>query len=81
MVVSAGRALGAAIGHLVNVLDPQAVVIGGGLGVTEGMYREALVSGLRSHVYSDMHRDIAVLSARLGDDGGFIGAALSAISP
>ena len=42
VVASAGAALGAAIAHLVNVLDPEAIVIGGGLGLAEGPYREAL---------------------------------------
>jgi glucokinase len=79
VVSSAGAALGAAIGHLVNVLDPDAIVIGGGLGLAEGAYREAIKDSLRAHVWSEFHRDIELRSAQLGNDAGIIGAALGSI--
>jgi glucokinase len=78
VVKSAGLALGAAIGQLVNVLDPKAVVIGGGLGLAGGLYRESLDEALRTHVWSELHRDIPLLSAKLGADAGLIGAAVGA---
>jgi glucokinase len=78
VVDSAGRALGAAIAHLVNVLDPHAIVIGGGLGLAGGRYRSSLVTALRSHIYSDHHRDLPLVDAALGVDAGWIGAALAA---
>jgi glucokinase len=73
---SAGRALGAAIAQLVNVLDPEAVVIGGGLGLAGGVYRASVEDALRAHVWSEYHRDIPLRSAALGVDAGWIGAAL-----
>jgi glucokinase len=79
VVESAGGALGAAIAQLVNVLDPQAIVIGGGLGLTGGLYRRRLEGALRSHIYSDHHRDVPLLNAALGGDAGWIGAALAAL--
>jgi glucokinase len=78
VVDSAGRALGAAIAHLVNVLDPHAIVIGGGLGLAGGRYRSSLVDALRLHIYSDHHRDLPLVDAALGVDAGWIGAALAA---
>jgi glucokinase len=78
IVTSAGEALGAAIGQLVNVLDPEVVVIGGGLGLAKGSYRNALETAMRTHIWSDLHRDIPLLSAEMGNDAGFIGAALAA---
>jgi glucokinase len=80
VVDTAGRAVGAAIANLVNMLDPVAVVIGGGLGSTEGFYRVSLISALREHIWSDFHRDLLVRSAELGHDAGILGAALAAIS-
>jgi glucokinase len=79
VVDSAAGALGAAIAHLVNVLDPQAIVIGGGLGLAGGRYRAQLEELLRSHIYSDHHRDVPLLNAELGADAGWIGAALAAL--
>lgn len=78
IVESAGAALGAAIAQLVNVLDPAAIVIGGGLGLTGGRYRASLDAALRRYIWSDLHRDLPLLSAELGVDAGFIGAALVA---
>jgi glucokinase len=78
IVSSAGEALGAAIAHLVNVLDPQAVVLGGGLGLEEGLYRQALEESLRRHVWSGLHADLPLVSAQLGADAGLIGAAIAA---
>jgi glucokinase len=38
VVESAGAALGVSVGWLVNVLDPQAIIVGGGLGLAGGRY-------------------------------------------
>ena len=40
VVVTAGTALGSSLGWLVNVLDPEVVIIGGGLGSAGGLYLE-----------------------------------------
>jgi glucokinase len=63
---------------LVNVLDPEAVVLGGGLGIVEGVYRKSLDRSLRAHVWSVAHRDVPLVSAELGVESGFIGAAIAA---
>jgi len=63
---------------LVNVLDPEVVVIGGGLGLAKGSYHIALEAAMRAHIWSDLHRDIPLLPAEMGNDAGFIGAALAA---
>ena len=81
VVTSAGEAVGAAIGQLVNVLDPEAVIIGGGLGLAGGCYRDSLEAAMRSQIWSDMHRHIPVIAAEMGTDAGFIGAAFAASCP
>jgi glucokinase len=78
VVRSAGEALGATIAWLVNVLDPEAVVIGGGLGLSEGPYWEGLEVSARKHIWSDLHRDLPILRAATGTDAGVIGAAAAA---
>src|SRR3954469_2058669 len=68
--------LGAGIGSAVNLLDPEAVVIGGGLGVRFGQpYAERIKEAMMPHVFAD-DRPPEVLVASLGDFGGAIGAAL-----
>ena len=79
IVTSAGTALGAAIAQLVNVLDPEAIVIGGGLGLAEGLYRDALQNSLRAQVWSEFHREIQLIPAQLANDAGIIGAAVATV--
>jgi glucokinase len=68
--------LGAGIGSAVNLLDPEAVVIGGGLGVRFGpAYLDRIKDAMMPHVFAD-ERPPDVLVASLGDLGGATGAAL-----
>jgi glucokinase len=77
VVRQGGRALGGTIGLLVNVLDPELVVIGGGLGLREGIYRDALVEAARRHIWWVGHREVPIVSAATGTAAGVIGAAAS----
>src|SRR2546423_2915449 len=66
--------LGAGIGSAVNLLDPEAVVIGGGLGVRFGpAYAERIKDAMMPHVFAD-DRPPDVLVASLRDLGGAGGA-------
>jgi glucokinase len=70
------EALGTGIASAVNLLDPEAVIIGGGLGVRFGdRYMEALTKEMGKHLFMD-ERPPAVRVASLGDLGGAIGASL-----
>jgi glucokinase len=75
---TAATALGVALGWLVNVLDPEAIVIGGGLGSASGPYWDAVVAATRAHIWSEVSRELPILPAALGPDAGLIGAALAA---
>jgi glucokinase len=81
VVETAGRALGAALAQLTNMFDPEAIVLGGGLGLVGGVYRESVLSALQEYVWSEFHRDIPLRSAALGIDSGLIGAAMAASDP
>lgn len=78
IVRSAAQVLGASIGGLVNVLDPAAIVIGGGLGLSRGLFRDTLEIYTRQHIWSELHRDLPILPAALGLDAGIVGAAATA---
>lgn len=74
------QALGTAIGWAVNVLDPEAIVLGGGLGLADGLYRDALVAAVRRQIWWEGHRDLPILSATTGPRAGLIGAAIAALN-
>jgi glucokinase len=70
------EALGTGIASAVNLLDPEAVIIGGGLGVRFGdRYMEPLKREMGAHLFLD-EKPPAVRVAALGDLGGAIGASL-----
>lgn len=73
---SAAEALGAHVGLLVNVLDPEAVILGGGLGTSRGLYWEYFLESARRHIWSDVNRSLPILQAGLSAHSGLIGAAL-----
>jgi glucokinase len=75
----AAETLGSFVALLVNVLDPEAVVVGGGLGTAGGDFWELVVKSMRAHVWAKQARAVAVLPAGLGADSGVIGAGLVAL--
>ena len=72
----AASALGEAIAFAVNLLDPEAVVLGGGLALGGGLYRQTLEQTLRAHIWADSTRTLEVRASPLGGKAGVIGAAL-----
>ncbi len=78
MMRSAGDALGNAVGFLVNVMDPEAVVVGGGLGQAGGLYWQSFVDSTRRHIWAEGSRGLPILHGAFGNDAGFIGAAVGA---
>ena len=78
LIDRAVRALGAGVASAVNVLDVDAVVIGGGLGLKLGEpYAERIRTAMMPHLFAS-ERPPAIRLAALGDLGGAIGAALLA---
>jgi glucokinase len=77
IVNRAARTLGEGIATLVNLLDPEAVVIGGGLGTAGGRYWDGLVAAARANVWLPAARDLPIVPAGLGTDAGACGAALA----
>jgi glucokinase len=80
VISDAAMATGALIGQMINMLDPEAVVIGGGLGLAGGLYGDRLAAAIRQHVFAEDARRLPILAAALGPDAGIIGAALAAAS-
>ena len=77
---TAGGLLGDAIAFAVNLLDPEIVVLGGGLGHGSRRYGSAAEAAMRAHIWADNTRDIPFIRSVLGADAGLVGAALVAAS-
>jgi glucokinase len=78
LIGEAVEALGAGVASVVNLLDVEAVVLGGGLGSRLGQpYAERVARTMRPHLFQP-DRPPAVHVAALGDLGGAIGGALLA---
>lgn len=80
VVRTVGLRLGEGIGGLVNVLDPEVVVVGGGVATVGdalfGPAREAYAATVEGR---SRRPDVRIVPAELGNDAGAIGAALLAL--
>ncbi|WP_433385592.1 ROK family protein [Micromonospora sp. KLBMP9576] len=74
VVLLGGAAVGSAVGGLVNVLDPHAVVIGGGVTGLGGPWWGALRDAVRREALPVL-ADVPVLASALGADAPLLGAA------
>ncbi|MBX2962923.1 MAG: ROK family protein [Cyclobacteriaceae bacterium] len=64
---------GKALSVVINILDPDVIVIGGGVGNIPSLYTEG-ISYLKQHVFND-RLDTPVVKPLLGDSSGVFGAA------
>jgi fructokinase len=65
---------GRALANVVNVLDPEVIVLGGGLSNVDALYSRGR-DALARYVFNDELRT-PVLRHALGDSAGVVGAAL-----
>jgi len=68
--------LGVGIGSFVNVLNPEIVVIGGGFSGTGREYIRLIHSSIMEHAFRAATSKLKVVKAKMGNNAGFIGAAL-----
>ncbi|WP_430907879.1 ROK family protein [Maribacter sp. 2-571] len=65
---------GKGIASIINILDPQAIVLGGGVGNIDLLYTEGVAS-VRRHIFNDT-LETEFLKPKLGDSAGVFGAAM-----
>ncbi len=76
ILARAGRALGAAMGAFINIFNPRAIVIGGGVARLGPLLIEPATAALASYSFIDARRDLVAVSfSTLGDDTALFGAA------
>jgi len=69
------RAAGIAIVNLAHILGPDAIVVGGGMGLNGDLVHQPVRALLEEHGPRNPSRPIEVLAAQLGDDAGLVGGA------
>lgn len=75
-----GRRLGEGIAGLVNVLDPEVVVVGGGVASAGDLLLGSARIAFSTSVEAPAHRpEVPMLAATLGNDAGAVGAATLAL--
>jgi glucokinase len=74
-IAEIGRKLGAAIGSLVNIFDPEVVVIGGGFSQARDVFLEPALESMREEALPPGRDLVRVVPALLGPDAGLVGAA------
>jgi glucokinase len=81
LVDDSARALGAAIGGVVNFLSPEVVVIGGGVtGALGDQFIERIWEIAQRYTLPGAADNVRCVAALLGDDSGVVGCAAYAKS-
>ncbi len=78
VIARATALLGNAIGQLANCLDPETIIVGGGLGSAPGFYWEMLREQIDLSLWRGLDTRANILQSALGADADLIGAALAA---
>jgi glucokinase len=75
----AGTWLGAGIASMVNVFNPEVVVVGGGVAQTGELLMSSVRSSVRHHSLSRPFDVLSIKLAMLGTDAGILGAGMAAL--
>ncbi|HCX27853.1 MAG TPA: hypothetical protein DHI91_01805 [Candidatus Portnoybacteria bacterium] len=73
---SLGKNLGVGIANIINIFDPEAVILSGGIGEAEDLILPGIKEGIDKFVTSPAAKQAKILFSRLGRFGGALGAAL-----
>ncbi len=81
IIDDAARALGAAIGSVINLISPEVIVIGGGVtGALGDSFTERIWDIAQRYTLPGAAANMRCVTAALGDDSGIVGAAAYARS-
>lgn len=76
---TAGFYLGVGLGNLINLLNPQMVLFGGGVSKDFDIFSERMLSVARKNAMSSSFEAVEVKPAALGDEVGLMGAVALAV--
>lgn len=81
IIRQAGSYLGIAVANVINLLNPELVIIGGGVSLAGEEFLRHVRREVRRRVLSDLGKCSRVVKAKLGDQAGVFGAARLAMLP
>ncbi|RMF22619.1 MAG: ROK family protein [Cyanobacteria bacterium J083] len=70
-----GKLLGAGLASLIYVLTPEAVIIGGGISASAKFFLPAVKAEIERRVLFTCRHNLQILTAKLGNNAGMVGAA------
>ena len=76
LVEDIGEQLGLNIGKLINIFNPDKVIIGGEMSRAGDFLLQPVISAVRKYTLSLMSRDSEIVLSKLKDQAGVIGACL-----
>jgi glucokinase len=71
-----GRNLGFGIANIINIFDPEAVILSGGIAHAKEFILPTIKEGIAKYVISPAAKETKILFSELGREGGALGAAL-----
>jgi len=71
-----GRLLGIGLGNLVNLLNPDRIVLGGGVAGAWSLFYPSLTRTVRAQALEASMQAVRIVRARLGNRAGIVGAAV-----
>ena len=76
MFEEVGRDLGIAFANIVNLIDPEVIIVGGGVVESSDLFLPKIKKTMREYIFSPEAKKIKILKSKLGENAGAIGAAL-----
>jgi len=72
-----GRYLGMAFANIVNLVDPEAIIVGGGVVESSDLFLASIKKVMREYIMSaEAKKRIKIIKGKVGEQAGAIGAAL-----
>jgi glucokinase len=70
----AGYYLGIGLANLINLFNPELIVMGGGVMKDEDLFKKPMLTSLKERALSSSLKQMEIVPVELGDDTGVMGA-------
>ena len=70
------RSLGSLIALLINIIDPQCVILGGGVAINNNYFNKIIIKHIREYIFAENCKKIPIINSKLKNDAALLGAAV-----